>query len=40
MTVPALALVNFQYKRYIDNLTEEEFDAAKDFVTAKWYGVF
>ena len=40
MTVPALALVNFQYKRYIDNLTEEEFDEAKDFVTTKWYGVF
>lgn len=40
MTVPALALANFQYKRYIDNLTEEEFDEAKDFVTTKWYGVF
>ena len=40
MTVPALALANFQYKRYIDNLTEEEFNEAKDFVTTKWYGVF
>ena len=40
MTVPALALANFQYKRYIDNLTEEEFSEAKDFVTTKWYGVF
>ena len=40
MKVPALAFSNFKYSRYILDLTEEEFDEAKDAVVAMWYGVF
>lgn len=40
MKVPALAFVNFKFSRYILDLTEEEFEEAKDAVTAMWYGVF
>lgn len=40
MTVPALAFVNFKFSRYILDLTEEEFEEAKDSVIAMWYGVF
>ena len=40
MKVPALAFSNFKYSRYILNLTEEEFEEAKDAVTSMWYGVF
>ena len=38
--VPALAFVNFKFSRYILDLKEEEFEEAKDAVTAMWYGVF
>lgn len=40
MKVPALAFSNFKYSRYILDLTEEEFEEAKDAVTSMWYGVF
>lgn len=40
MKVPALTFVNFKFSRYILDLTEEEFDSAKDTVIAMWYGVF
>ena len=40
MKVPALAFSNFKFSRYISDLTEEEFDEAKDSVIAMWYGVF
>lgn len=40
MKVPALAFSNFKYSRYILDLTEEEFEEAKDVVTSMWYGVF
>lgn len=40
MKVPALAFVNFKFSRYIIDLTEEEFEEAKDVVTSMWYGVF
>ena len=40
MKVPALAFSNFKFSRYILDLTEEEFDEAKDAVIAMWYGVF
>lgn len=40
MRVPALAFENFSFSRYIVDLTSEEFDEAKDAVTAMWYGVF
>ena len=40
MKVPALTFVNFKYSRYILDLTEEEFEEAKDVVTSMWYGVF
>ena len=40
MKVPALVFSNFKYSRYILNLTEEEFEEAKDAVTSMWYGVF
>ena len=40
MKVPALAFTNFKFSRYILDLTEEEFEEAKDSVIAMWYGVF
>lgn len=40
MKVPALVFSNFKYSRYILDLTEEEFEEAKDAVTSMWYGVF
>jgi len=40
MSVPALTFVNFSFSRYIDRLTETEFQEAKDAVIAMWYGVF
>lgn len=40
MKVPALAFVNFKFSRYILDLTEAEFEEAKDAVIAMWYGVF
>ena len=40
MKVPALAFTNFKFSRYIIDLTEAEFEEAKDAVTAMWYGVF
>ena len=40
MKVPALVFSNFKYSRYILDLTEEEFEEAKDVVTSMWYGVF
>lgn len=40
MKVPALAFINFKFSRYIIDLTEAEFEEAKDAVTAMWYGVF
>lgn len=40
MKVPALAFSNFKYSRYILDLTETEFEEAKDAVVAMWYGVF
>lgn len=40
MKVPALVFSNFKYSRYILNLTEDEFEEAKDAVTSMWYGVF
>ena len=40
MNVPALAFVNFRVSRSIIDLTEAEFEEAKDAVTAMWYGVF
>lgn len=40
MKVPALAFSNFKFSRYILNLTEEEFEEAKDAVIAMWFGVF
>ena len=40
MRVPALAFINFKFSRYIIDLTEAEFEEAKDAVTAMWYGVF
>ncbi len=40
MKVPALTFVNFKFSRYILDLTEIEFEEAKDAVIAMWYGVF
>ena len=40
MRVPALTFENFDFSRYIIDLTSEEFDMAKDAVIAMWYGVF
>lgn len=40
MRVPALAFSNFKFSRYILDLTEEEFEEAKDSVIAMWFGVF
>lgn len=40
MRVPALTFENFDFSRYIIDLTSEEFDMAKDSVIAMWYGVF
>lgn len=40
MAVPALAFSNYGFSRYIDGLTEAEFEEAKDAVVAMWYGVF
>lgn len=40
MRVPALAFENFDFSRYIIDLTPEEFETAKDAVVAMWYGVF
>ena len=40
MKVPALAFSNFKFSRYILDLTEAEFEEAKDAVVAMWYGVF
>lgn len=40
MSVPSLAFPNFKFSRYITDLSEEEFEEAKDSVIAMWYGVF
>ena len=40
MKVPALVFSNFKYSRYILDLTEEEFEEAKDVVTSMWDGDF
>lgn len=40
MKVPALVFENFKFSRYVAGLTAEEFEEAKDAVTAMWYGVF
>lgn len=40
MSVPALSFANFSFSRYLSGLTEEEFEEARDAVTAMWYGVF
>lgn len=40
MAVPALVFANFNFSRYINGLTEQEFEEARDAVTAMWYGVF
>lgn len=40
MAVPALVFANYGFSRYIDGLTEAEFEEAKGAVCAMWYGVF
>ena len=40
MAVPSLSLESFEFSRYIIDLTEAEFEEAKEAVQAMWYGVF